>query len=201
MGESSSIRNGVSMKRVQRELEMIEKGPPTGISAWPESDSLHKLGAEIQAPKDCPYEDGVFQMEVQISNRYPFEPPVVHFKTPIYHPNVDSAGRICLDTLNMPPKGAWKPSLNLMTLLVSIQQLIAEPNADDGLVPDITNQYKTDYLLFERIAREHTRKYAIEGIKKRSLENDGSSDFHGEKTAKQSRVDVQKGAFYVQKQL
>lgn len=36
--------------------------------------------------------------------RYPFEPPKMKFRTAIYHPNIDTAGRICLDSLKMPPK-------------------------------------------------------------------------------------------------
>ena len=42
--------------------------------------------------------------------RYPFEPPKVCFLTPIFHPNIDDKGRICLDVLKMPPQSSWKPS-------------------------------------------------------------------------------------------
>jgi ubiquitin-protein ligase len=31
------------------------------------------------------------------------EPPKVNFETPVYHPNIDDGGRICLDLLKMPP--------------------------------------------------------------------------------------------------
>lgn len=78
------------------------------------------------------------------------EPPKVRFITPVYHPNIDAEGRICLDILNPPPKGAWKPSLNISTVLASIALLLADPNPDDGLVTEtvrirheISNLYLT----------------------------------------------------------
>lgn len=61
----------------------------------------------------------------------------MRFVTPVYHPNIDGEGRICLDTLNMPPKGAWRPSLSVATVLASVGLLLADPNPDDGLVTDI----------------------------------------------------------------
>ncbi|KAL6330952.1 hypothetical protein AAG906_009380 [Vitis piasezkii] len=92
--------------------------------------------------------------------RYPFQPPSVTFATPIYHPNIDTGGRICLDILNLPPKGAWQPSLNISTVLTSIGLLLSEPNPDDGLMCEASKEYKYDRQAFDQKARSMTEKYA-----------------------------------------
>ncbi|WAR03202.1 UBE2T-like protein [Mya arenaria] len=90
--------------RMKKEIQMITVSPPPGISCWQKDESLYHLEAQIIGGEDTPYSGGIFKLEIQIPDRYPFEPPKVKFMTPIYHPNIDTAGRICLDTLKMPPK-------------------------------------------------------------------------------------------------
>ncbi|KAB0406570.1 hypothetical protein E2I00_010379 [Balaenoptera physalus] len=125
--------------RLKRELSLLAAEPPPGITCWQDGDRMEDLRAQILGGANTPYEKGVFKLEVNIPERYPFEPPQIRFLTPIYHPNIDSAGRICLDVLKLPPKGAWRPSLNIATLLTSVQQLMAEPNPDDPLMADIVS--------------------------------------------------------------
>uniref|UniRef100_A0A8D0UGR8 Ubiquitin-conjugating enzyme E2 T n=1 Tax=Sus scrofa TaxID=9823 RepID=A0A8D0UGR8_PIG len=115
---------------------------------------------EILGGANTPYEKGVFKLEVNIPERYPFEPPQIRFLTPIYHPNIDSAGRICLDVLKLPPKGAWRPSLNIAAVLTSVQQLMSEPNPDDPLMADISSEYKYNKPVFLRNARQWTEQHA-----------------------------------------
>lgn len=47
----------------------------------------------------------------------------------IYHPNIDLEGNICLNIL----REDWKPVLSLQAVLVGLQYLFLEPNADDPL--------------------------------------------------------------------
>jgi len=146
--------------RLKREIEMLLSEPPPGICVWVVEENTSQLQAEIQGPPDTPYEKGIFLLDLQIPSRYPFEPPKVRFVTPIYHPNIDSGGRICLDTLKMQPNGSWTPSINLSTLLTTIRVLMGQPNPDDGLMPDITDLYRKDQRNFELLAKEHTQKHA-----------------------------------------
>ena len=111
----------------------------------------------IRGPQDSPYEGGVFELELFLPEEYPMAAPKVRFLTKIYHPNIDTLGRICLDIL----KEQWSPALTISKVLLSICSLLTDPNPDDPLVPEIAQIYKTDPNRYAELAKEWTRKYAM----------------------------------------
>lgn len=99
--------------------------PSAGISAFPNGDgNLLNWTATISGPTETPYENLTLKLSLEFPNNYPYAPPLVLFKTPIYHPNVDFSGRICLDIL----KDKWSAVLNVQSVLLSLQSLLGEPN-------------------------------------------------------------------------
>ncbi|XP_015197583.1 ubiquitin-conjugating enzyme E2 T isoform X4 [Lepisosteus oculatus] len=150
--------------RLKRELQFISTEPPPGISCWQNGGQMDDLRAQIVGGVNTPFEGGVFSLEIKIPERYPFEPPKMRFLTPIYHPNIDTAGRICLDALKLPPKGAWKPSLNISTVLTSIQLLMAEPNPDDPLMADIVVDDAEDFVSVDDLCKGAEVSYKREAV-------------------------------------
>ncbi|CAN7118013.1 unnamed protein product [Brassica rapa subsp. narinosa] len=157
--------------RMQKELKLLLSDPPHGAS-FPhlssaasgsgDLSSFSSIDAQMEGPEDTVYANGIFDVKIQIPERlYPFQPPIVSFATQIYHPNIDNSGRICLDILNLPPKGAWQPSLNISTVLTSIRLLLTEPNPDDGLMCEVSREYKYNRQAFDYKAREMTEKFAV----------------------------------------
>jgi ubiquitin-conjugating enzyme E2 C len=98
--------------------------PTPGISAFPSDENMSIWTATIDGPSSTPYESLIFKLTFDFPTNYPYAPPVVLFKTPIYHPNVDFSGRICLDIL----KDKWSAVYNIGTVLLSLQSLLGEPN-------------------------------------------------------------------------
>lgn len=91
------------------------------------------------------YKGGSFCFTFSVNQNYPHEPPKVKCSqkvgkallmffmlTPfaqLYHPNLDLDGNVCLNIL----REDWKPVLNLNSVMVGLQFLFLEPNADDPL--------------------------------------------------------------------
>ena len=142
--------------RILKETKTLLSDPAPGITAQPHQDNLRYFDVMIIGPQDSPYQNGVFNLELFLSEKYPMEPPKVRFLTKIYHPNIDKLGRICLDIL----KDKWSPALQIRTVLISIQALLSSPNPDDPLANDVADHWKKDLKGAHKIATEWTFRYA-----------------------------------------
>eukprot|EP00011_Vannellida_sp_DIVA3-517-6-12_P014835 CAMPEP_0114627960 /NCGR_PEP_ID=MMETSP0168-20121206/12570_1 /TAXON_ID=95228 ORGANISM="Vannella sp., Strain DIVA3 517/6/12" /NCGR_SAMPLE_ID=MMETSP0168 /ASSEMBLY_ACC=CAM_ASM_000044 /LENGTH=127 /DNA_ID=CAMNT_0001839319 /DNA_START=21 /DNA_END=401 /DNA_ORIENTATION=+ len=103
--------------------------PSDGVSAFPNSDNFFQWAATIVGPSSTPYAELTYKLTLSFPADYPYSAPTVRFATPIFHPNVDQYGNICLDIL----KDKWSAIYNVSTILISIQSLLGEPNNDSPL--------------------------------------------------------------------
>ncbi|MCJ1253652.1 Ubiquitin-conjugating enzyme E2 C [Lignoscripta atroalba] len=131
-------------KRLQSELMSLMLSSPPGISAFPSSTSLLVWTATLSGPAETPYANLTFKLTFTFPSNYPYSPPNVVFKTPIYHPNVDFSGRICLDIL----KEKWSAVLNVQSVLLSLQSLLGEPNNAsplNGIAAELWDKDPTEF--------------------------------------------------------
>jgi len=175
-------RDGSSAaKRMFFELRNIRAGKVPFVSAVPIDDCLAKILASIEGPPETPYEGGIFFITVKLSNTDPFGAPLMRFHTRIYHPNILPDGHICADY-----KGKWNAMLSgsnvkapvsdtkalwfrgkscdtqwsLGALLTALCGLLATPNVEDPLVPEIAQKYLEDYDGYCKNARLYTQRFA-----------------------------------------
>ncbi len=143
--------------RILNELKEMKKDPPSNCNAGPISDSdIFTWEGTIIGPSDSPYAGGLFKLQIIFPKNYPFKPPKVKFITPIYHPNINRYGSICLDTLTT----NWSPALTILKVLLSISSLLTDPNPDDPLDKTIADMYLNDIERFKINARNYTIRYA-----------------------------------------
>ena len=89
--------------RILKELAEVGKDDTSGVKARlvDEGNLRHMIGT-VTGPEGTVYEGGVFEVDIEIPNQYPFEPPKMKFITKIWHPNISSqTGAICLVSASM----------------------------------------------------------------------------------------------------
>lgn len=146
--ESSGASSTV-IRRIQQELRAMLNAPET-LTAGPLDDDLFSWEATFTGPDDTPWEGGVFRLKLDFTGDYPNEPPRIKFLSTMYHPNVYGDGRICMDIL----KSHWSPSTDVLSLLLSIQSMLNDPNLDSPANPGAAELLRANRGAYETKVRE-----------------------------------------------
>lgn len=119
-----------------------------------ESNVLYWQG--LICPENAPYNKGAFKIEINFPAAYPFRPPVITFKTKIYHPNIDEEGQVVLPII---AKENWKASTKTDQVIQSLLSLINDPEPDHPLRSDLAEEFTGDKQKFHKAAEEFTKKH------------------------------------------
>ncbi|KAJ3123737.1 hypothetical protein HK098_001669 [Nowakowskiella sp. JEL0407] len=109
------------------------KSLPDGVFVRTFASRMDLFRVLISGPPDTPYEDGLFMFDIYLPDQYPQHPPHVYFHSWSFgggklNPNLYEDGKICLSLLGTwhakDPSETWRPSSNLLQVIVSIQGLV-----------------------------------------------------------------------------
>lgn len=98
-------------------------------------------------PKSGYWENASIKFELEIPETYPFDAPKVKcLSTPIYHPNINFHGNVCLNIL----REGWRPVMSITEVVYGLILLLDSPNPYDPLPnKTIAKEFEAHELLLK----------------------------------------------------
>ena len=146
-GENAhAMKKVVCPAELRLRTEFAEIDLPAHASLnFPDETTQMKFDVKINLTKeDCMWKGGVYHFTLTSPYNYPHEAPKAHCNTPIYHPNIDTAGNVCLNIL----RADWKPILGVNSVILGLIFLFIEPNPNDPLNHEAAEELRSNKTRF-----------------------------------------------------
>ncbi|KAJ2995931.1 NEDD8-conjugating protein ubc12 [Globomyces sp. JEL0801] len=130
--------------RIQKDMSELDHLPSSIAMTFPDPNDVFNFNLTIKPDDGIRlkyliigfYKGGCYTFTVKINSNYPHEPP----------------------------KEDWKPVLNLNSVLVGMQYLFLEPNADDPLNKEAAAVLRSDRRTFESNVKVSMKGGSVNGI-------------------------------------
>ncbi|CAE7255537.1 ube2j2, partial [Symbiodinium pilosum] len=110
--------SATSVRRLRRELQLIQQSPNSQIAVKPSSASLLEWHFALHSlPADSPYRGGCYHGRLLFPNDYPHAPPTVVMVTP--SGRLETGCRLCLSMTDFHPE-SWNPAWSVDTILTGL---------------------------------------------------------------------------------
>ena len=149
---------------LMQQLHFVQKHcSGTGVSAFPEGESILVWLATINGVDGTPFEGRRFRCSLRFcpevcGGEWPVAPPQLRMHEPLpHHPNIDPvSGAVCMDLL----QGEWSCAGGVLAILVSLRSLIASPTMDDAAAMPANLTAARDWLTNRERCRALNEKVA-----------------------------------------
>lgn len=164
----SKISIARAVKIIDNQLKSYAKNPSVdGLTFIYNPENVTKIKFTIKCPDDSFWHDQTLTGDIDVPNNYPFSPPTVHFTCNLYHPNIYSDGKVCISILNETQdqfkyfklEELWSPAIDLTTIIVSIWNVLLEPNIESPANVDAMKDYRDNLPLFIEKTRDRLTQH------------------------------------------
>ena len=165
---AASFKNQMSAKSeaaliLMKQFKELQKDPSPMFSAGlVEDNDIFKWRVTIIGPTGTPYEGGVFPAILEFPPTYPNNPPTMKFICPMFHPNINSTGEVCISILHPPGKDQydyedsserWLPIHTVESILVSVVSMLSDPNPESPMNVEAAKLLRNDPKEYNRRVR------------------------------------------------
>ena len=164
---TKNVHIDISEQRLSNELKKIKNSTVLqdefGASLFYDEKYIHKWFIDMNGPVGSPYESGDFKLELTFGRKYPYESPIVKFRSPIFHVNVSSDGVLSPELIQTD----WNPGSGVIAILRQIKSLLYVSNTAEEFICnriafDILQKSEEDFLQYINVyIKEHSKGWLI----------------------------------------